>query len=129
MMWYAHRCTIYDNLVKDEIVREIVPRKIEIPRVDVKMPEPSRSAEDVAEGRKPTTEARETPPGAGPVTVVPQPLHGEVPQEPTSTPKPEQPATEQPALERPKRSPEAQEALKKLRRKWLRNAHNADDVS
>jgi hypothetical protein len=104
MMWYAHRCTVYDNLVKDEIAREIVPRKIAIPRVDVKMP---------------------PPPQPEPITVEPQPNAREVPPAPAPTSKPEQPPTQQPTLEPRKRSPEAEEALQRLRQKWLRNADDS----
>lgn len=89
MMWYAHRCTVYDNIVKDEIAREIVPRTIEIP--------------SEVEGRRPAAE--------------------EKPAAPKEEAKPEQPPAEQPILEpkKPPRSIEAEEALKKLREKWLRN--------
>jgi len=114
MMWWAHRCTIYDNLVKDEIAREIVPRKIEIPRIEVKMHGPVQTPEDVAEGREPIAEA-ETP-KAERVGDEPQPLPREVSEASTSMPKPEQLPPEA-----PKRSPEAEEALRKLREKWLIN--------
>jgi hypothetical protein len=127
MMWYAHRCTVYDNIVKDEIAREIVPRKIEIPKVDVK--KPVRVPEEVAE--RPSTPATEEAPTtkAEPVTVEPPILPREVPQAPTSAPKPEQPPAEQPTLEPRRRSPEAEEALKKLRQKWMRNENDANDAS
>jgi len=122
MMWYAHRCTVYDNIVKDEIAREIVPRKIEIPRIEVKIPEPVQAPE-LVEGRKPVTETKPETPKAEPVSVEPQPSPREVPQAPTEAPQREQPPAEHPTLEVPKRarSPEAEEALKKLRQKWLRN--------
>jgi len=127
MMWYAHRCTVYDNIVKDEIARDIVPRKIEIPQVEVK--KPVRVPEEVAERPSaPATEEAPTP-KAEPVTVEPQPSPGEVPQAPTSAPKPEQPPTQQPTLEPRRRSPEAEEALKKLRQKWMRNGDDANDAS
>jgi len=132
MMWYAHRCTVYDNLVKDEIAREIAPRKIEVPRVEVKIPGHAEAPEEVAEGRKPAAEAEEAPtPEAEPVSVEPQPGPREVPQAPTPAPRVEQPPAEHPTLEVPKRarSPEAEEALKKLREKWLRNAENASNAS
>ena len=116
MMWYAHRCTVYDNLVKDEIAREIVPRTIEIPS-EVTKPELVRIP-GMVEG-KPAAE--EAAPEAEAVKVEPQPSPEEVPQAPASAPKPEQPPTERPTLEPRKRSPEAEEALKKLREKWLRN--------
>jgi len=121
MMWYAHRCTVYDNIVKDEIAREIVPRKIEIPHIEVK--KPVRVPEEAAERPSaPATEEAPTP-KAERIRVAPQPSPREVPQAPTPAPKPEQPPTEHPTLEVPKRtrSPEAEEALKKLRQKWLRN--------
>jgi hypothetical protein len=122
MMWYAHRCTIYDNLVKDEIAREILPEKIKIPQVEVKIPEPVQAPE-LVEGRKPVTETKPETPKAEPVSVEPQPSPREVPQAPTEAPQREQPPAEHPTLEVPKRarSPEAEEALKKLRQKWLRN--------
>jgi hypothetical protein len=121
MMWYAHRCTVYDNIVKDEIAREIVPRKIEIPTIEVK--KPVRLPEEVVEGRRAPTETEPEKPEAEAVTVEPQPSPREVPQAPTEAPQREQPPAEHPTLEVPKRarSPEAEEALKKLRQKWLRN--------
>jgi len=124
MMWYAHRCTVYDNIVKDEIAREIVPRKIEIPHIEVK--NPVRVPEEKAEGRRgPAIEADAEK--AEPVKVEPHPGPGEVPQAPTAAPKPDQSLAEHPTLEapRPARSLEAEEALKKLREKWLRNADDS----
>jgi hypothetical protein len=121
MMWYAHRCTIYDNLVKDEIAREIVPRKIEMPRAQVK--KPVRVPEEMAE--RPSAPATETEtPQKEPVSVEPEPRPGEVPQAPTEATQREQPPTEHTTLEapRPTRSLEAEEALKKLREKWLKDA-------
>ena len=92
MMWYAHRCTVYDNIVKDEIARDIVPAKIEIPQFESKKP----------------------------IEPKPEPLIEQQPPiiEPPQAPSP----TEQPMLEKPTRSPEAEEALRKLREKWTRNA-------
>jgi hypothetical protein len=119
MMWYAHRCTVYDNLVKDEIAREIVPHKIEIPRVEVKMPGPTQVPEELVEGRKPAAEEAPAP-EAERVTVEPPTRPREVSQAPTEAPQREQPSAEQPILEPRKRSPEAEEALKKLREKWLK---------
>jgi len=127
MMWYAHRCTVYDNIVKDEIARDIVPRKIEIPQVEVK--KPVRVPEEVAE-RHSAPAAEEAPtPKAERVEVEPQPSPGEVPQAPTSAPKHEQPSPQQPTLEPRRRSPEAEEALKKLQQKWMRNGNDANDAS
>jgi hypothetical protein len=129
MMWYAHRCTVYDNIVKDEIAREIVPRKIEIPTIEVK--KPVRLPEEVVEGRRAPTETEPETTETEAVTVEPQPSPREVPQAPTEAPQREQPPAEHPILEAPKpvRSPEAEEALKKLRQKWLRNADNASGAS
>lgn len=124
MMWYAHRCTVYDNLVKDEVAREIVPRTFEIPG-EVK--KPVRLPEEVAERREPSADA--TLPKAEPVTVQPaKPSLGDIPSAPTPTPQPEQRRTEPPPLGLPKptRSREAEEALRKLREKWLRNAGDAE---
>jgi len=124
MMWYAHRCTVYDNIVKDEIAREIVPRKIEIPTIEVK--KPVRLPEEVVGPPAPRAEAAPeapTPKEAERVSVEPPILSREVPEAPTPAPKPEQPPAEHPTLEVPKRarSPEAEEALKKLREKWVRS--------
>jgi hypothetical protein len=128
MMLYAHRCTVYDNLVKDEIAREIVPRKVEIPRIEVK--KPVRVPEEVVEGRRAPAETKAEPPTIEAEKAKPQPRPREVPQAPTSTPKPEQPPAQRPALEKRGRSPEAEEALKKLRAKWLRNhASGTSDAS
>jgi len=131
MMWYAHQCTVYDNLVKDEIAREIVPRKIEIPRIEVKMPGPSQVPEEVVEGRRAPAETKAEPPTIEAEKLEPQPRPREVPQAPTEAPKPEQPPAEHPILEAPKpvRSPEAEEALKKLRQKWIRNGNHAANPS
>jgi hypothetical protein len=144
MMWYAHRCTVYDNLVKDEIAREIVPRKIEIPRVEVKKPEPSKIPERIPPSPpQPPSEApeaqvhlgkvtgipEEAAPKAEQVTVEPPTGKREIPQAPTEAPEPEQPPTQQPTLEAPRRSSEAQEALRRLRQKWLKNGSNANNTS
>jgi hypothetical protein len=131
MMWYAHRCTVYDNIVKDEIAREIVPHKIEIPHVEAKMPGPSQTPEETADGRKSSTEEQPQTPDAEPESVEPRPSLQKFSQEP-STPRPEQLPTKHPTLETqtPMRSPEAEEALAKLRAKWLRNdADNASNAS
>jgi hypothetical protein len=103
MMWYAHRCTVYDNLVKDEIARDIIPRKIEIPTIEAK---PARLPEEVAQERG--IEAEETPK-----------------QTPELAPILEQPSRKNSSLELRKRSPEAEEVLEKLRQKWLRNGNDA----
>jgi hypothetical protein len=122
MMWYAHRCTVYDNLVKDEIAREIVPHPIEIPS-EVK--KPVRVPEEVAERPSaPVTEEAQAPKeelGPKPEAVIVEPQHGarEAPEAPTPTP--EHAEVPVPILEPHKRSPEAEEALKKLREKWLRS--------
>ena len=127
MMWYAHRCTVYDNIVKDEIARDIVPRKITVPTIDVK--KPVRVPEEVAERPSaPGTEEASTP-EAEPVTLEPPILPREVRQAPTPAPKPEQTPTRQLTLEPPKRSRDAEEALKRLREKWLRNGNHAADSS
>jgi hypothetical protein len=127
MMWYAHRCTVYDNLVKDEIAREIVPRKIEIPRVEVKKPVriPEETVQEKPSGKvsEPTTE--EATPKAEQVTVEPPAGPTEVPPAPTETPRPEQPPTQQPTLEPSKRSPEAEEALQRLRKKWINSGNDS----
>jgi hypothetical protein len=123
-MWYAHRCTVYDNLVKDEIAREIVPRKLEIPRMEVKMP--VRVPEAVAERPSaPASEEKAERLQTEPLTTESQsPLSREAPQAPTSPPRPEQIPLERspPEAPRPTRSPEAEEALQRLRGKWLKNA-------
>jgi hypothetical protein len=116
MMWYAHRCTVYDNLVKDEIAREILPETIKIPQVEVKKPEPV-----LVEKKAPA-----------PVEVVPAPPASgtlEIPRAPDTTAPPLVPSdeytrhTETPVKEpgaKPKaRSPEAEAALKKLRERWI----------
>jgi hypothetical protein len=132
MMWFAHRCTVYDNLVKDEIAREIVPRKIEIPHVEVKKPVRipeevvrKKVAEEPARGIDKRIGQEAAAPKAEQVTVEPPAGPREVPQAPTEAPQPEQPPTEQPTLEPRKRSPEAEEALQRLRKKWVRNADDS----
>jgi hypothetical protein len=125
MMWYAHRCTVYDNLVKDEIAREIVPRKIEIPRIEVKKPEPAKIPERIplSPPPPPTGTPEEAGPKAEQLTVRPPTGQREIP------PQPEQPPTQQPTLESPRRSPEAEEALQRLRQKWLKNGSDANNTS
>ena len=129
MMWYAHRSTVYDNLVKDEIAREIVPRKIEIPRIEVKPP--VRIPEEAAERPEKADRglggpvAEEEATKAKPVTVEPPTLPREVTPTPTEPPKSEQ----QPTLEPSKRSPDAEEALQRLRQKWLKNGSDANNTS
>jgi hypothetical protein len=107
MMWYAHRCTVYDALVKDEVARDIIPRKIEIPTIKAK---PARLPEEVAQERR--IEAEETPK-----------------QTPELAPILEQPSRKNSSSERRKRSPEAEEVLEKLRQKWLRNGSDARRAS
>jgi len=124
MMWYAHRCSVYDGLVKDEIARELAPRTIEIPgevKIPVRVPE-----EVVAERKVEAAPEAPIPKEAEPVMIEPQPSPREIPPAPTTPAQPEQPPTGQSILEPRKRSPEAEEALKKLRAKWLRN--NASDA-
>jgi hypothetical protein len=102
MMLLAHRCTVYDNLVKDEIAREILPDTIKIPQAEVKKPEPETVApRDTALLRpKPETEAP---------ALVPSDEH---------TRHTETPVTE-PGAKPKARSPEAEAALKKLRERWI----------
>jgi hypothetical protein len=107
MMWYAHRCTVYDNLVKDEIARDIIPRKIELPRIEAK---PARLPKEVAQERR--IEAEEASK-----------------QTPELAPILEQPSRKNSSSERRKRSPEAEEVLEKLREKWLRNGSDARRAS
>jgi hypothetical protein len=118
MMLYAHRCTVYDNLIKDEIAREIIPvRKILIPPVELKKPdEAAREAEKMV-ARIP----------APPETVGEQPTSRAEPEaakEAEAAKAPVHPTLE--AVKKPTRSAEAEEALRRLREKWLRkNATNA----
>jgi len=121
MMWYAHRCTVYDNLVKDEIAREIVPRKVEIPRIDVNVPEPPQAPEAVVE-RRPRHVTETKPEASEPerVSTERQPSQREASQAPPATPKPEQSPPRRPTPDQKQRSPEATEALKRLRAKWLK---------
>jgi hypothetical protein len=104
MMFLAHRCTVYDNLVKDEIAREILPDTIKIPQVEVKKPELERVAprvEPEVSLPRPETEAQvpRTPDTA--TQTLP-----EIKIEPTPEAKPKA------------RSPEAQAALEKLKKRW-----------
>jgi hypothetical protein len=178
MMWFAHTCTVYDNLVKDEIAREIVPHNIEIPRIEVKKPEPTKVHEEVHPARTPSLGApvgalHRTPPagegdrgsvrgipeevakrpegvpvprseaqaaGEGRLEATPEeaptkkteqvthePPTGprEVPQAPTETPQPERPPAQHATLEPPKRSPEAEAALQRLRKKWISGGNDS----
>ena len=107
MMWYAHRCTVYDNLVKDEIARELLPDAIKIPQVEVKKPEP-------------VLVEKEAP---APVEVMPDPPASgttEVSQPPTRAATKPEIKIETPPEAKPKvRSPEAQAALEKLKKRWI----------
>lgn len=62
--FYAHRCTVYDNLVKDEICEQIVPKPIEIPSepAPAKQVSPEATAETKAPSISPTHEAMKTKP-------------------------------------------------------------------
>ena len=107
MMWYAHRCTVYDNLVKDEIARELLPGAIKIPQVEVKKPEPV-----LVEKEAPAPlEVMPAPPASGTTEVSPPPNRAAT--------KPEI-KIETPPEAKPKvRSPEAQAALEKLKKRWI----------
>jgi hypothetical protein len=122
MTWYAHRCTVYDNLIKDEIAREIVPRKIEIPRIETKIPRHTQAPEEAVERRREVT--AEVPSSKEERVVVEPPTSPRaIPLTPEEAPQREQAPTERTILapEKRTRSPEAEEALTKLRTKWLRN--------
>jgi len=110
MMWYAHRCTVYDNLVKDEIAREIIPDTIKIPQLEVKKPAESlRMPEQmVAELPQSTDKMGE------------QRSRAEAPRVPDTAPaKPQIKIEPKPEAKPKTRSPEAEAALKKLRERWI----------
>ena len=106
MMFFAHRCTVYDNLVKDEIAREILPPTIKMPQLVVKKPEP-------------VSVEKETP---APVKAVPAPVASGTPEPPrivdTPISKPEIKVEPTPEAKPKTRSPEAQAALEKLKKRW-----------
>jgi hypothetical protein len=113
MMWYAHRCTVYDNLVKDEIAREILPETIKIPQVEVNKVNEVKLLEPV--------------PVAPKVERIPLPRPEAEAEVPPLVPSDERPRhTETPVKEseaKPKaRSPEAQAALEKLKKRWTLDA-------
>jgi hypothetical protein len=107
MMFFAHRCTVYDNLVKDEIAREILPPTITIPQLEGKKPELV------------SVEA-ETP---APVTALPAPPASGTPEVPrivdAPASKPEIKLESTPEAKPKARSPEAQAALEKLKKRWI----------
>jgi hypothetical protein len=106
MMFFAHRCTVYDNLVKDEIAREILPETIKIPQVEVKKPELERVAPRIeTEVSLPRPETETQVPGTPrtPDTATTK-IH-EIKATPEAKPK--------------ARSPEAQAALEKLKKRWI----------
>jgi hypothetical protein len=103
MMWIAHRCTVYDNLIKDQIAREILPETIRIPQVEVKKSELETVAPRVERVPLPRAET-------------------EAPRTPdTAPPKPDIKIETTPEAKPKTRSPEAEQALRKLREKWIRN--------
>ena len=90
--WYAHRCTVYDAMIKDELGQQILPKVSPIP-----LPIPA-------------VEEHGTPHPERIPASVPQiqpPQKRETPVAPTPTPQ--------------ARSPDAEAALRRLREKWLRD--------
>lgn len=95
MMWIAHSCTVYDNLVKDEIGKQLIP-KAETPiHVEPKAELQPQPAEKVETAPKPVTETKP----AEPKVEAPQPR-----SKPAGV------------------SIEAEEALKKLRARALKRS-------
>jgi hypothetical protein len=108
MMLLAHRCTVYDNLVKDEIAREILPDTIRIPQVEVKKPELERVApriETEVPLPRPETEAQVPGIPGTPDTATAKIHEIKIETKPEAKPK--------------TRSPEAQAALEKLKKRWI----------
>jgi hypothetical protein len=93
--WYAHRCTVYDNLLKDQVAQRILKPKPHPPMKEEHAPEsPTRV------------------PGT-----VPAPKPSPTPKTPVVEQKP--PRVDQ--TPRPKvRSADAEAALERLRKRWLR---------
>lgn len=106
MMLLAHRCTVYDNLVKDEIARELLPSRVTIPQIKVKKPELETSP--LQDTRLPVLDR----PSSG--------AEAQAPQAPGITsPTPEIKAEPPPEAKPKTRSPEAEAALAKLRKRWI----------
>ena len=102
--WYAHRCTVYDNLLKDQVAQQILTPK---PKPDVK----EGYAKPQSPARVPTTVPAPEPTPKKETPVV---------QERTTKASPGEVAS--PATPKPKvRSADAESTLAKLRQKWLKD--------
>ena len=106
--WYAHRCTVYDNLLKDQVAQQLLAPK---PTPDVLKSTPSVKEEH----------ARPESPTRVPATV-------QAPEPPPPTKTPVTPAPTPPVVvpERTTkvRGNDAEAALAKLRQRWLKEHDN-----
>jgi hypothetical protein len=89
--FYAHRCTVNDNLVKDELGKQLIQRAVEIPPVEARI--------ELKPGEAESEEAA----ASGPSVKAPI----------------EKPVSEQPTKSNI-RSEDAEAALKRLREKWVK---------
>jgi len=128
--WYAHRCTVYDNLLKDEIGKRILPKVL--PRTQDEPQSPRGIPTPVPAPEPPTaTETpigKETPPQPSTAVVPPAPAPSiEIPKAVETTPKRETKVTVPTPVPthvptKPRvRSEDAEAALKRLRERWLKN--------
>jgi hypothetical protein len=109
--WFAHRCTVYDNLIKDEIGQQILPKLPTLPKLP-KLPKLSKSVEQHASphsNRVPATVPKVQPPQKTQTPVAPT-IEDLIKRRDRSIESPP-----------PARSPDAETALIRLRKKWVRN--------
>jgi len=102
--WYAHRCTVYDAMVKDEVGQEILPNALPTPL-------PTREIEQHGPAhprRIPRAIPKAEPPQKKETPVVTQP-------------KPTPPPVKELEVPPPVRSLAAEAALKRMREKWVRS--------
>jgi hypothetical protein len=114
---YAHRCTVYDNLLKDQVAQQLLTSK---PARDVLKPAPEvlKSTPSVNEEHaRPESPARV--PATVPAPEPPPPTKTPVVQEPPAKAAPGE-ATSPPPPKPNVRSTDAEAALAKLRQRWLK---------
>jgi len=98
--WYAHRCTVYDNLLKDEIGQQLLP-KIPLAKKDEHAkPESATGVRTTVSSPEPPPKEKTpvTPPPAAPVERIAKPVEPELKG----------------------RSADAEAALQRMREKWLK---------
>jgi len=116
--WYAHRCTVYDNLLKDEVGHQLLPKPpIQTPTVPMppigERVKSQRTRFPIHLSHRVKLEPEDSPP-------VPMPVPA-----PEPSPTPQTPVTPLTPVVVPERttkvrSEDAEAALKRLRERWLK---------